>query len=93
MQSDARDYDIRFSLLSDQNRRGVLSILAKGPSTVTQLSDSLGIRRQLVSHHLAMLKMGRLVSGTRKGRSVTYVANRETLKELSACLAGLTPKR
>jgi DNA-binding transcriptional ArsR family regulator len=92
MKSEMRDCAANFSLLSDPTRLGILKILSKGPSTVTQLCKSLGMKQPLVSHHLGLLRMGRLVEGTRKGKSVIYVANKDVLKGMASCLRGLAKK-
>jgi ArsR family transcriptional regulator len=80
-------------MLSDPTRLGILQLLSKGPSTVTKLCDSLGLKQPAASHHLGLLRMGRLVEGTRKGKSVIYSAQKDVLKDMATCLAGLTPKK
>jgi bisphosphoglycerate-dependent phosphoglycerate mutase len=37
--------------------------------------------------------MGRLVVGTRKGKSVVYVADGASLKALASAISKLTPRR
>ena len=82
-----------FSLLSDPTRLGILKMLAAGPKNVTALCDALGLKQPTVSHHLGLLRMGRLVAGTRKGKSVVYVADQANLKDLAVAIAKLTPGR
>ena len=82
-----------FAFLSDATRLGILSLLTKGPKNVTALCKALGLKQPSVSHHLGLLRMGRLVQGTRKGKSMVYTADRANLKALAAGLAKLTLKK
>lgn len=82
-----------FSLLSDPTRLGILKMLSSGPKNVTTLCESLGLKQPTISHHLGLLRMGRLVVGSRKGKSVVYASDAEGVKELAAAIAKLTPNR
>jgi ArsR family transcriptional regulator, arsenate/arsenite/antimonite-responsive transcriptional repressor len=82
-----------FALLSDPTRLGILKMLAAGPKNVTALCDSLGLKQPTISHHLGLLRMGRLVVGTRKGKSVVYVTDAASMKELAVAVTKLTPGR
>lgn len=83
---------IGFGLLSDQTRVGILKLLTTGPKNVTAICKGLGMKQPLVSHHLGLLRMGRLAAGARKGKSVIYTIDRSHLKGLAAGIAKLTPK-
>jgi DNA-binding transcriptional ArsR family regulator len=82
-----------FALLSDPTRLGILKMLAAGPKNVTTLCDALGLKQPTISHHLGLLRMGRLVVGTRKGKSVVYVTDGASMKELAVAITRLTPGR
>jgi len=82
-----------FGLLSDGTRLGILKALVGGSKSVTALCGILGLKQPSVSHHLGILRMGRLVDGTRKGKSVLYSTDKTLLKELAAGIAKLTPKK
>jgi ArsR family transcriptional regulator len=82
-----------FALLSDATRLGILKMLSSGPKNVTALCDALDLKQPTISHHLGLLRMGRLVVGTRKGKSVIYVTDVASMKELAAGIAKLTPGR
>ena len=82
-----------FGLLSDTTRLGILKTLSAGPKNVTALCRALGLKQPITSHHLGLLRMGRLVIGTRKGRSVLYVTDKDALKALAAGLTKLMPRR
>jgi len=82
-----------FSLLSDPTRLGILKMLAAGPKNVTALCDALGLKQPTISHHLGLLRMGRLVTGTRQGKSVVYTTEKKNLSELSSAISKLTPSK
>ena len=82
-----------FALLSGPTRLGILRMLSAGPKNVTALCDALGLKQPTISHHLGLLRMGRLVTGTRKGKSVVYVADQASMKDLAVAVARLTPGR
>jgi len=81
-----------FGFLSDPTRLGILSLLAKGPKNVTALCQALGLKQPTVSHHLGLLRMGRLVVGTRQGKAVVYTTDRASLKALASALGKMMPK-
>jgi DNA-binding transcriptional ArsR family regulator len=73
----------RFALLSDPTRLRVLALLLeRGPMTVTELSDALGIATPNVSQHLARLSAGRLVRREKQGRNVQYRTSDPSLRPL-----------
>jgi len=82
-----------FSLLSDSTRLGVLKMLAQSPKNVTALCKGLGLKQPTVSHHLGLLRMGRIVIGTRKGKSVVYSTDKAALKTLGAACGKLMPRK
>ena len=87
-----RDQAEGFGLLSDPTRLGILSLLAKRPKNVTALCKALDLKLPTLSHHLGLLRMGRLVVGTRKGKAVEYTTDKANLKALASALAKLMPK-
>jgi len=91
--SELRDLASGLALLSDTTRLGILKTLGGGPKNVGAICDAVGLKQPAVSHHLGLLRLGRLVSGTRKGKSVFYVIEGGTLKGLSSGLGKLTPRK
>jgi len=87
------DLAFGYSLLSDQTRLGILKILSGGQKNVTALCKGLGLKQPTISHHLGLLRMGRLVIGTRKGKSVIYTVDGAEMKALAVALTKLTPKK
>jgi DNA-binding transcriptional ArsR family regulator len=77
---------------------GSLDVAANAVTTETVKLDPNGAyvkalkkKQPTISHHLGLLRMGRLVNSQRQGKSVTYTADKANLKALAAGLAQLTP--
>jgi ArsR family transcriptional regulator len=86
-----REWARDFKLLGDPTRLGILAELAGGPQNVTSLCKALKLKQPTISHHLGLLRMGRLVNSTRKGKSVEYSADKSNLKAMATALGKLTP--
>jgi DNA-binding transcriptional ArsR family regulator len=82
-----------FSLLSDPTRLGILNALATGPRNLAALCRLVGQKQQTISHHLSLLRMGRLVIGARQGKSMIYASDASAIKALAAGLAKMTPRK
>ena len=75
--------------LAQESRLAVFRALVQaGPAGLTpsHLSDALDVPAPTLSFHLAQLKHAGLVSVTRQGRSLTYVAAYDTMSGLIAFL-------
>jgi len=59
-------------VLADTHRLRILGLLASGEQNVTCIYNHLGIPQATVSHHLALMRMARLVIGRREGKQVIY---------------------
>ncbi len=57
-----------FNALGDPTRRAIVLKLVKGPSSVTQLAEPLGITLTAVKQHLDVLEASGLVSTRKVGR-------------------------
>jgi DNA-binding transcriptional ArsR family regulator len=83
--------------LADENRVRIVSILASGRKSVSQLVAELKISQPLVSHHLKELKRALLVNIERNGPFVYYeLADQriaKILKDLTALAAKLLANR
>jgi ArsR family transcriptional regulator len=90
--ADLKEWARGFSLLSDATRLGILALLAKGPRNVTAMCKALKLKQPTISHHLGLLRMGRMVDGQRQGKSVVYTSNKASLKALADAIASLMPK-
>ena len=75
--------------LAQETRLGVFRALVQaGPPGLTpsRLSDSLDLPAPTLSFHLAQLRHAGLVTVTRTGRSLTYVAAYDTMNRVIAFL-------
>ncbi len=91
--ADLQEWARGFSLLSDPTRLGILLELSAGPKNVTALCKALGLKQPTISHHLGLLRMGRLVTGTRQGKSVIYETEKANMQDLASALSKLTPSK
>jgi DNA-binding transcriptional ArsR family regulator len=92
MKSNLKDLAQGYGLLSDETRLKILQALVKGPINVTRLCKAIGKRQPVMSHHLGLLRMGRLVEGTRHGKEVIYSIEKDAMKALSAGVADIMRK-
>jgi DNA-binding transcriptional ArsR family regulator len=76
-----------FSALADPTRRRLLSTIAAGPATATELASELPISRQAVVKHLSALSDAGLLERERTGRDVRY---RVTPAPLSDAVSWMT---
>jgi DNA-binding transcriptional ArsR family regulator len=76
-----------FNALADPTRRRLLSTIAAGPATATQLASELPISRQAVVKHLSALSDAGLLERERTGRDVRY---RVTPAPLSEAVSWMT---
>ncbi len=66
-------------ILGDKTRVSMISILSGGKSSVGDLCDKLDLPQPTVSHHLALLRLSRVVDRKRQGREMHYTLNHESL--------------
>ena len=64
-----------FGILSDPTRLKILSILMRGERDVTTLCRSLAVAQPTVSHHLALLRAGGVLTSRRDGKRIIYRLN------------------
>jgi DNA-binding transcriptional ArsR family regulator len=77
-----------FAALADPTRRSVLQeVAARGSATATELASPLGITRQAVAKHLAVLADAGLVDAARAGRETRY---RPTPAPMSDAISWMT---
>lgn len=79
-----------FSALADPTRRAMLSRLAQGEATVTELAAPFDISLPAVSRHLRVLERAGLVS---KGRSAQWRPCRLDSKQLQQADEWIAPYR
>jgi ArsR family transcriptional regulator len=95
MRTRAADCATKLAVLADPTRLAVLEVLMRGPCHVTAINESLGIPRNLLSHHLRVLREAGLVRANRDGKAVQYalargVSEREAGKSINLGCCSLT---
>jgi DNA-binding transcriptional ArsR family regulator len=61
-----------FHLMGDPSRLSILMTVLAGPRPVGEIAAETGLSPSLVSHHLRLLRGGRLVRADRRGKQVFY---------------------
>ena len=69
-QSDDR-LSVTFGALADPTRRAILSMLADGEATVTELTAPFPISMPAISRHLKVLEQAELIARSRSGQHLT----------------------
>jgi DNA-binding transcriptional ArsR family regulator len=78
--------DSSVGLLGDPTRRAIFELLARSPSSVTELAERLPVSRPAVSQHLRVLKDGGLVVSRAEGTRRVYQLNPAGVDALRAYL-------
>jgi DNA-binding transcriptional ArsR family regulator len=63
------DLSLTFTALADPTRRAILTRLAGGDATVTQLAEPFALTQQAISKHLKVLERAGLISRTRAAQA------------------------
>jgi DNA-binding transcriptional ArsR family regulator len=91
---DLRELRIFYKALGDETRLRIIGLLAEGgPMPVHALSAGVGLSQPLISWHLRILRLARLIDTQRQGRAVICrlrLAAFEELHETEARLIGGT---
>lgn len=61
-----------FHLMGDRSRLSILLCVLEGPRAVGEIAAATGLSASLASHHLRLLRAGRLVRAERRGKRVFY---------------------
>jgi DNA-binding transcriptional ArsR family regulator len=64
-----------FHLMGDPSRLSILMAVLEGPLPVAEIAAGTGLSTSLVSHHLRLLRGGRLVRAERRGKQVFYTVD------------------
>ncbi len=86
-----------FHLMGDPSRLSILLFVLDGPRAVAEIAVATGLSASLVSHHLRLLRAGRLVRAERRGKQVFYTVDdahiRSVLTDMAEHVAELAPAR
>lgn len=72
----------RLRALGDENRLRLLMRLREGPSSVSTLTEGLGLAQPSVSKHLGVLKQVGLVRARREGNQMIYFVHDASIFDL-----------
>ena len=84
---DPDHLDRLFHALSDRTRRALLSRLARGPGTITELAEPFAMSLPAVSEHIRVLEQGGLVTRTVDGRLHRCTLSPEAMRDAEHWLA------
>ncbi len=71
-----------FEALSNVSRVSILNLLTKGPMSVGEISEALGLEQTAVSHNLRCLAFCGLATVKREGKMRVYDLNQETVEPM-----------
>jgi DNA-binding transcriptional ArsR family regulator len=83
-----KDPALIFKALGDTTRYAMVSLLARGPLTSSDLATELGISRPTVSHHIHVLRDAGLLEEKIQGNAAVLSVRREILEHLSDLTIG-----
>ena len=61
-----------FRLMGDPTRLRIILLCVGGPICVSDIAEKLGVEQSLVSHHLRLLRAGRILRSRRSGKQMLY---------------------
>ena len=70
----ARELAEMFHLMGEPNRLRLVLACLEAPMAAGELARRLGLSASLASHHLQLLRAGRLLKAQRRGKQVFYQA-------------------
>ncbi len=76
-----------FHLMGDPSRLSILLFVLDGPRPVGEIAASTGLSASLVSHHLRLLRAGRLVRAARRGKQVFYTVDDDHIRSVITDMA------
>lgn len=71
-----------FRLMSDPSRLRIILACLETPTSVGDMAAALGLSPSLVSHHLRLLRAGRLIQAERRGNRVYYLITDEHIRRV-----------
>ena len=75
-------------LLADETRLRIVWNLLHGEHNVNELAEHLGMQPAAISHHLAKLRLARVVRTRRDGNRIYYAARDRDVEALVAAALG-----
>ncbi len=76
-----------FHLMGDPSRLSIVLVILDGARPVGEIAAVTGLSASLVSHHLRLLRAGRLVRAERRGKQVFYAVDDEHIRSVLTDMA------
>lgn len=89
----APDLDLALRALADTNRRAILAAIRSGPRSVGFIAEEVGLSQQTASHHLGVLRVAGLATGTREGTRHLFAVSTDGLAAVRAYLDEFWPTK
>jgi len=77
-------FNAAFKALADPARREILRLLGKREMTAGEIAEHFDFTKPTLSHHLAALRDGDLVTSRREGQTIWYAINTTVLEDVVA---------
>ncbi len=71
-----------FGLLGEPNRLRLVLACFDGPKGVGEIAETVGMSPSLASHHLRLLRTGRLLRAERAGKAVRYAIDDDHVRDV-----------
>lgn len=71
-----------FGLLGDPTRLRIVLACLEGPRSVGEIAGAAGASPSLASHHLRLLRTGRLLRSERSGKMVLYTLDDDHVRDV-----------
>ena len=71
-----------FRLIGEASRLKIILACLDSPLCVSDIASKTGLSASLVSHHLRLLRTGRIVRAERQGKQIFYVAADEHVRSV-----------
>jgi ArsR family transcriptional regulator, arsenate/arsenite/antimonite-responsive transcriptional repressor len=81
-----------FAALADDTRRQILKALRRGSLTAGELAERFALTKPTLSHHFKVLESAGLIRSERRGTSIVYTLQANTLEELASELLELADR-
>ena len=85
-----KDWDPVFKALSDSTRRGILSRVAKGNPTVSELAAPYQMSAPAISKHLRLPESSGLLTRVKEGKTHRFRLNPQRLEQAQTIMKQLT---
>lgn len=80
------DICITFKALGDPVRKAIVKAICCNPLSVGEIVERIKLSQPAVSHHLRILREAGIIIAEKKGTTIYYSLNKETLTAMCCCV-------